>query len=355
MPSTLKEKAIVDLLEPRRSGIPWSFLKAIVANDRAEVHKNFSSVQKAVMATTSGVVGGYTTPVEYSTALLQSLQENSFLRPRATIVPMKSTELVAPKPRATDVQSAGVAPWFGGIYFTWGQGAGGDTVSESEPTFDQTSLVARDLIGQILVSNQFLMDLDAAGEQALVKLFGKAAAWYEEYAFLRGLGASNSQPLGILNAQAKINVTRQTASHVTETDIATMASKLMPFSWANSIWAVSTTAVADLVRISGFQANQDSFVAEKTGCVGTLYTRPVFVSGKLPAIGTAGDVMFFDPSLYVIGDRQEVTIDSSPHPLFRTAQTVFRVWLRVDGRPMLDGDITLSDATTTAASIVVLN
>jgi HK97 family phage major capsid protein len=84
------------------------------------------------------------------------------------------------------------------------------------------------------------------------------------------------------------------------------------------------------------------FTGEGAQHAGFLMNRPLFVTDKLPALGTKGDLMFFDPYLYVVADRQQVLIDTSIYDpnVFTKNQTMFRVWLRMGGRPMLANQIT---------------
>ncbi len=79
------------------------------------------------------------------------------------------------------------------------------------------------------------------------------------------------------------------------------------------------------------------------------------ITEKVPALGTKGDVMLIDPSLYVIGDRMMLEITASEHANFVKNQMTWRFVQRVDGRPWLDNVITLQDGTTTVSPFVVLN
>lgn len=346
---------------------PTSFVKAICRRrpDRDEVLSCYGSdrereVAKAAMSESSGSAGGYLVPLDYSTLLLAAVDENSFVEPRATVLPMSSLETACPTVDFTTANSAGTGPFFGGIRFVWGQsGVVGSTpndttLTENEPRFRQARLKACDLIGQLVVSNQYISDLSPEGEAALMALFGRAAAWYKEFAFLQGQGSSNQQPVGILNSGTLLTVSpRATSSHIAIADIASMSAKMIPFGWNHSIWACSPSCLADVLKIAGFVPNEDPLGTEQ-GCAGSLMSRPLFVTEKLPAMGTKGDILFFDPSLYVIGNRMDVLIEASPHPLFSSFQTVFRVWLRVAGQPLTDGIITLADGSSTASAFVAL-
>jgi HK97 family phage major capsid protein len=159
-------------------------------------------------------------------------------------------------------------------------------------------------------------------------------------------------PLGIINAPALITVNRAVGSQIAVADIAGMAARLLPHSWKHAIWATNPSTLAQIVKISTFFLNVTAH--EEGGQAGSLLTRPLFVTEKLAALGSAGDLLLFDPSLYVIGERDEVYIDVSDENLFQTYQTVFRVWLRVDGKPQVSKSITLQDNATVVSPYVML-
>src|SRR5580693_3951069 len=58
----------------------------------AEVVKYYSPVQKAKMGEGKGTTGGYIVPEALNLQLLEALEENSFIRPRATVVPMTTRD-----------------------------------------------------------------------------------------------------------------------------------------------------------------------------------------------------------------------------------------------------------------------
>lgn len=331
---------------------PGNFLRALAHNDRTEIAKSYG-VEKSALNEFSGAEGGYLVPPGYSLNLMEAWAEFSFIRPRAMIVEMNSKQTFCPYVDAETVQDAGASPFFGGMKVTWGNQ--GTVTEETEPKFRQLELNACDLIAVLVLTNQFIDDIGPAGEQSLTRLFGRAMSWYEEYAFLNGLGIGNSQPLGILNANSKKDVTRQIAGHIGADDVSRMLSRMIPFGFNNAIWACSPTAMSDLSGITGYVPNVDPLGIEK-GWVGSLHGRPLRCTEKLPALGTAGDLIFFDPSLYVVGHRQDVLITSSRQApeVFSRNQTMFQVWARTAGQPLYGSSLTLSDQTV-ASPFVVLN
>lgn len=342
-----------------------SFVKgcrAILAKDHDWLEANgwqhTSQVTKASQGELSGATGGFLVPQEYTTKFLIPFAERAFIYPRATVVPMNSLEMSGPVLDAETAINFG-SPFFGGIVAKWGSQAGTFALQESEPQFRQQNLTAWDLLCYAIVPNQLLQDAGPEGDAKLLDAFGKAAAWYAEYAFLRGTGVNAQMPLGMLNAPCALLVSRKTSSHIAVDDPAAMAAKLIPYSWENSVWACSPSAMADLMKITGWVPNANP-TGLLQGCAGWLNARPVFPTEKLFSLGTKGDLVLFDPSMYLIGDRMQVVIDVSDQApysttsVFQRNQSMFRTWLRLDGKPILPSSVTLADGNT-ASSVVVLN
>lgn len=329
---------------------------------RAEARKAMGPgtvVAKASLTEDSGERGGYLVPTGFSYALLETVAEHSFIEPRAMVVPMTTRETLCPK--VNDHPSgigSGTSPFFGGWNFSWNQAAPDSNVADfgSAAPFGQMSLVAWDLIGELLVSNQFLDDITEEGEAKLFELAARAAAWSKEWAFLNGRGAANFQPMGVLHAPCAIDVQRAGSNAIAIADVTKMARHMLPLGWNHSIWAVSPYAVEQLMKITGFVPNEDPLGTEM-GCVGSLLTRPVFATEKLPTLGTRGDLVFFDPSMYVVGNRLDVEVSvSQTGPSFRANSSYVKVWLRCDGRPLLDAsaNIESAGADQNVSCIVVL-
>jgi HK97 family phage major capsid protein len=59
-------------------------------------------------------------------------------------------------------------------------------------------------------------------------------------------------------------------------------------------------------------------------------------------------------SYYLIGDRQELSVATSPHVQFVNDRTVFRFIQRVDGRPWVDSALTPRNGTNTVSPYVTV-
>lgn len=331
----------------------WSdFLVRIGRKDVEGLARTYGSerTKTALSALPSGVSGGFLVPPELRLDLMRDVAEESLFRSRATVIPMTGTTLALPIVDATSTATAGKSPFFGGIQMQWRAEAA--TRPETEPAVKQILLTARDLTGVALASRPLMQDGGLGLDAWLRRLFARSIAWYEDYAFLRGDGVS--EPLGILTSAACISVSRASGSDIQLADPAGMVAKLLPGSWGKAIWGIHPSGLAKLAAVSGWQINQPH---GEPGAVGALHGRPLFATEKLPALGTRGDLTFFDPSLYVIGDRQAIEVDvSSDEPTaFLANQMAWRITERVDGQPWLPGTVTLADGAQTAAMAVALN
>jgi HK97 family phage major capsid protein len=314
----------------------------------------FNPWQKAAMAEASGVTGGYIVPPDFYTQLLAIAAEDNFFRKYAFVQPMASATLQFPFLDITTVQSAGVSPFFGGVQAYWTEEA--QTRTETEPQFKMMELKAHELSGYSVSSNVLLQDAAFGLEKFLMMLFGRAVAWYEQYAFLQGNGVG--KPQGVLGASASIAVNRGTASHFSFADVGGMLAHLLPSSYNKAVWAISPTVVSDLLQLKD-GANRAIFLSIDQGVTRAptwkLLNLPVFITEMLPALGTKGDVMLLDPSLYVIGDRMSLEIAASEHVNFLKNQMTWRFVQRVDGQPWMDKPVTLQDGTSTVSPFVILN
>jgi HK97 family phage major capsid protein len=331
------------------------WLLHVARQDDGYLEKEYQSYRtKTALAENSGVTGGYIVPPEFAQQLLSTAAEESFIRPRAYVQPMGSATLQFPYLDVTTVQAAGNSPFFGGVVLNWTEEA--QTRTETEPQFKMLELKAHELSGYAISSNILLQDASFGLEKFLYTIFGKAIGWYEEFAFLQGNDVG--KPLGILNANAAISVNRNTAGTFVYADAAKMLSRLLPSSQKRGIWVLHPYVIEKAVQLadsSGRLVWVPNIGGAQEKVPGYLFNLPIFVSEKVPTLGTKGDVMLIDPSLYVIGDRMQIEVAASEHVNFLKNQMTWRVVERVDGQPWLDKPITLQDAASTVSPFVVLN
>lgn len=324
----------------------------------AEAQKTLTDLGMELKATTplaenSGVTGGYTVPPQFVQQLLTLSVEEQVVAPRASKQPMTSMTLQVPSLDYTTVQGAGNTPFLGGVIPEWVAEA--QTRPQTEPQFRQTELKAWELSLYTVASNNLLQDNAVGLDSLLTQLFSKAIGWYTDYAYIRGDGVG--KPLGMLNAPATIVVNRAAGNRFGFSDYTTMMAKLLMQSWDSAVWLMHQSVLPQVTQMVD-QAGRVIFIPFNSGATqkspGTLGGRPIYYTEKASALGTKGDVMLFDCSLYLLGVRLDIEIAVSPHVRFLQNQMVWRVVWRGDGQPWLQNPITLADGSYTVSPFVVL-
>ena len=336
------------------------WLSLVRRNDEPTLYKRYGSILsskcKASLGVNTGGVGGYLLPTEFRYDMIIDAAEDAVIRPRATVIPMTTGIMQLPYPDITTSQTAGTPPFFGGMLFKW---VHAKDAGETEPQFRLLELRAWDLDGYLLASNPMLLDGARPLEFTLRQLVARSIGWFEELAFLLGTGVG--QPLGAAVGPWVLTQARNAATDFQISDASGMFDQLLPYSVKRAVWIISPTVAQALVKVgqAGFGSSWNPNVPTNPrdeGAIGYLFSRPVFISSVLPALGTRADVVLVDPSLYVIGDREAIEISVSEHEptAYLKNQSVWRVIHRVDGQPLYSQPVTLPDATTKVSSCIVL-
>ena len=280
--------------------------------------------------------GGFLVPEEMRAMLMSLALEQSVMRSRATVITMSSLTTSIPFVDAT----THVGSVFGGMIFYWvGESA---TITASEATFGKVKLEANKLVGGARIPNELWADASALTTW-LESAAPMGIAFYEDLAFINGTGVN--QPLGVLRSDALIQHDRATTDLLAPSDIYGMYARMLPQSLANAVWLVNQTALpqvfalAQTVGTGGAPVNILDITATPRM---TLLGRPMIVTEKIPALanGAGNDIVFIDPTYYLIGDRQGVSLDYSEHSRFMNDETELRIIERVDGRPWIQSEIT---------------
>ena len=310
----------IDFMKSMKKGDQVGMQKA-----QAERTKLMTAQQKALQED-NDTEGGFTVPEEFQAEVVRYMDEAAVIRGRARVFNMTRDILRLP---SLD-QSSSV---FGGFSFNEVDEEGAAT--EDSPTFGRITLRAKKVVGLTYVSSELLEDSAVNIANFMVSLMGEALADLEDTRFLTGTGMG--QPLGITIALGTNIVSRQTSSRIVYEDVFAMWKGTLSTFDKNAVWVTSKAGVEQLLLIN----------AEATGGLmlwvpslrdsipGTLLGKPLLVTERVQALGTAGDIIYGDLSKYFIGDRGGVRVDSSIHNKFETDQTTLRMIKRYDGQPAI--------------------
>lgn len=349
---------------PRAAGAPlnglypdlYTFMQDVFTSNRqglqGEAAVRFEKVRNYSERVPSE--GGFVVPEEFRTQLLRLQMENAVVRPRATVIPMNAPRLHIP---AID-ETSRVSSVFGGVVvYRTEEGA---ELTESQAAFNSIKLDVTKQTALAHVPNELIRDWGAFGA-FIDATIPPAMAFYEDIDFLSGTGVG--APLGALAAANTALLVingrgGQLASTVVWENIIDMYARMLPQSVNSAVWVASPDTFAQLATMALSVGTGGSAIWLTDGRntpVLTLLGRPVIMSEKAPAaLGTQGDLSFVDFGMYLIGDYQTMTIDSSPHVKFTSDKTSFRAIARNDGRPWLQSPLTPHNNSATLSPFIQL-
>lgn len=331
-----------------------SYMQAVwhQGNPNAEIREKLQTIKDYQEAV--GAEGGFLVPEEFRGELARLSLGPAIVRPRARVVPMSSATLRFPKIDET----SRVSSVFGGVVvYRTEEGA---ELAESEASFGSLKLEATKQTALAHVTNELVRDWGAFG-MFIQEIFPEAMSFYEDLDFLSANGAG--APLGALAAAngAIVQVAKQlnqVADTIVWENIIRMYARMIPSSIARAVWLASPDTFVELATMALTVGTGGSAVWLTNGVdapVLTLLGRPVIMTEKAPAVlGTQGDLSFVDFGMYLIGDRQQLSVDSSPHVKFTSDKTTYRMIQRNDGRPWMEQPITPHNNSATLSAFVQL-
>lgn len=298
--------------------------------------------------------GGFLIPEILRAELLRVALERAIVRSRARVIPMDSLTVPFPTVDAT----SNVSSVFGGVVGFWTEE--GATLTESQPRFGRIELRAQKLCLYTEVPNELIRDARPSMEAFIADIFPDAIAWFEDLAFFIGGGVG--EPLGFLNAPARIQVTRDAGGAAVEwLDIVSMYARMLPQSLDRAVWVISPDVLPSLLQLTTetgvsvvWLGGGQGFGTAAAAPPMTMLGLPIIVSEKARSVGTAGDVNLVDFGFYLIGDRQAMSARQSEDFRFQNDLTAFRVTERLDGRPWLQAPITPQNGGATLSPFIQL-
>ena len=294
--------------------------------------------------------GGFLVPTETSEIIHNVALENEIVLPSAYVMPMKTNDKNIPGLNIGDHSSN----LFGGFTASYKPEAG--TLDEANPKARLIALACKKLTGFLKFSREVFDDIPGGGGQ-IAEICGKGLAWYRDKSFLKGSGAG--EPLGILNSDCLVTVeaeSGQSADTIIYENLINMMARMFAGSFANSVWVCHQTCIPQLLTLAVPIGLGGSHIPVMTkGKAGfEILTRPVIFTEKTEPLGDKGDIMLCDFGQYVVGLREELRLEYSPHVYFTTDQIAARLIARHDGMPLWDKALTLEDGSTTVSPFVTL-
>ena len=338
---TTKSGSIINLKNKRA---PW----IVVSDELSGWVKDFAGMLKGgpvskLLQESSDTAGGYLVPEEFKALMIMYDMEQTAVWGRATVWPMAGEKIAFPKLlQDPDIESA-TYDNFAGVAFGWTDE--GQNKPEVQPNFGLLEMIVHELSGYTEITNILLDDSVINLLNYLTRIFREAWYWYTDKSFLRGTGAK--QPLGILNDSSALVVPRTTHGIVTLDDLLNMDARLPAIFDDGAVWFYTKkirNALRGMKTTTGEYVLLEFYTDIANGPQTSILGHPaVLCDGKLPDMGSFGDVVLGDWKNYYIGFREDFVMDSSRHFKFRQNRTALRCAGRVDGQAALPQAFVLLD------------
>jgi len=349
---------------PARSRGPYASLGrfgqdvAAAARPGGQVAENLLKIRAAATGANEGIPseGGFLVQQDQSDALLKGMFDASVLASRCNRLPISPNSNGIKLPMIDETSRANGSRW-GGVQTYWAAEAA--TVTGTKPKFRKAELELHKLFGLCYVTDEMLQDASALGV-VLEQSFREELAFKLDDAIVRGSGAG--MPLGILSSGCLVSVAieaGQAAKTVVYENVVKMFSRMPARNRRNGFWFINQEIEPQLFTMSLAIGTGGSAVYVPGGGASaapyaSLLGRPVVPIEQCSALGDVGDILFADPSFYLLIDKNGIQTAASIHVQFLTDEMCFRWILRTDGQPMLASAITPYKGTGTLSPFVTL-
>jgi len=285
--------------------------------------------------------GGVLVPVEYAATVIEFATQQSPILSRVWQLPMSSNVLKIPRL----VQAAG--SYFGGITLYWKDEA--ELKTKTKPQFQQLTFTAQKLIGLCYLTDELIADSMINITNYITGLFTRAFQYEMERVIIAGSGTG--QPMGIVNDPSVNIIARTAAGTISYPDVVNLDNALDE-NFTDLTWMCRKTTQNTLMALRD-NNQRPIFMADYAVFSGqplhppSMVSYPVMRTRNVPALGSQGDLILGDLSMYLWTPRQALTIDTSIHSRFEYDETGIRFVARMDGKPAVPKAFAiLNDATS---------
>ncbi|MGD0727073.1 MAG: phage major capsid protein [Spirochaetia bacterium] len=299
------------------------------------------------MGIDTGEGGGFAIPDQWASKIMAVTPQDAIVQPRAMVLPVGTppdAKLNIPALRQ------GASGMLAGVNFTAAQE--GTQGAADDPKLDMITLEPQRVSGYFTVGNSLLRN--SAQMSAFIEtIFRNSKNAWCDYQFIQGPGLG--YPLGLLNSPGAVKVPRATASTIHFADVANMLSKQVS---SNAIWICSQSGMGQIMTICDANGNAMWIPAAFGGVQGPLPDRlagkEIFFTYRSPVLGSQGDLMLVDPSMYLVLFGSGPYIQASEHVLFRESQTIIKMEFWIDAQGWVKTPILAEDGTTAVSPYVIL-
>ena len=304
--------------------------------------------QRAIlgMNTQVGGEGGYAIQTDFVNNIQDSIIEQSEILSRVDRYQVSANANEVYVAMVNETTTANV---FGGIVaYVVEEGA---QIPDTKPALRQIRLGLKKLAALAYVTDEQLRDARFTGD-LLERGFALAMAREREKMIIENVIA-NSGTTVIAKESG------QAAGSVVGKNFLKMRNALISTSRRNAIWTMHPDVAAELPEMYLEGAHTDKFIYMPENGISVqgydrLFGREILESDYCSALGTKGDILYWNPFEYLEVFKGGIETASSIHVAFDTAQQAFRAISYVNGMCKYDQGISLVNSQTKRASYVTL-
>lgn len=319
-------------------------------------------VQNAALGTYGaegvGTDGGFAVPPEWRAEIMKAVDAEDSLLSRCDEQTVSGNSITFPVDETTAWQTSG------GILAYWDSEAA--AMTQSKPALKDMTVKLHRLTALVPVTEELLEDAPAMAGYVVGKA-GEKLAFKINDAIINGTGVG--QPLGILNAPCKVQVSKissQVADTVHAKNVVAMMARMPAKNFKNAVWLVNQDVIPQIMALGfaitdGTTSNVGAGALymgpgqmQNQGAYGSLLGRPIVVTEACGAIGDAGDIILADLSQYLAVKRGALKADTSMHLWFDQNTTAFRFVMRLNGQPWLSAAIARKNGSNTLSHFITL-
>lgn len=232
------------------------------------------------------------------------------------------------------------------------------TVASSRMEFEQVKFDTNGLFGISYATEEILERSPVSFAAMLDAAFGEA--YTSKVMAEKFSGTGVGEPLGILNADCKIRVAKesgQAADTINATNLTKMRARIYRYSTA--IWLANHDTIVQLMSCHIAGTNSDSFLfvpGNGTDKPDTLFGRPIYFTEWAKTVGDEGDITLCNWSEYgwgTYGSPRPQRAESM-HVRFLNHERAFKFYVYNDGQPLWNSPLTPANSSSTLSPFVTL-
>lgn len=293
--------------------------------------------------------GGYLVQTDFANEILTKVHQTAKLPGKCRPITISNTANSVKIPYIDETSRAD-GYRAGGVRGYW-TAEGGDTTA-SDPKLGMLELTLNKLTVLSYLTEELMADAPAMAS-ILNREVPQEIGFKFDDSIINGSGAG--KPLGLLNADAKVEVAKETgqdADTVLWENIVKMYAQLWSGSASSAEWYINQNILPQLYTMTQAVGTGGIPVYLPPGGAssspyGSLMGRPVNVIEQAATLGDAGDIILADLSEYYWATKGGINAASSIHVRFLYGETTLRWMVRADGQPAWHSSLTpYKDAST---------